>query len=171
MGGREAYITCHLPSDFWQWFPTWRNPTGSQGTEKPWSIATTGHPPSGWPGVVRSSSPCCCQLCGHRAPAGGPAGSKAAPGRHGPSGLAGLRKPATASALSAEDHEPAACTVGVASSCALPSRSGIQVLFLRPLSFKSVQRGTWLAQLVGQATLELRVVSLSPILGVEVTPK
>ena len=39
------------------------------------------------------------------------------------------------------------------------------------LELKSTQivRGTWLAQLVEHATLDLRVVGLSPTLGVEIT--
>ena len=47
-------------------------------------------------------------------------------------------------------------------------KKAISQLLQMPLEMNDV-RGTWLAQLVGHATLDLGVVSLSPTMGVEIT--
>ena len=47
---------------------------------------------------------------------------------------------------------------------------GFQAIFLRLLSFKNyLCRNVWLAQLVEHMTLDLRVMNLSPMLGIVVT--
>ena len=60
----------------------------------------------------------------------------------------------------------AAMNMGLQISVGVPAFSGF---FFFLFSKKTIWRGAWLAQSVEHVTLDLRVVSASPTLGIEIT--